>query len=149
MEQTRKRVDLNGDFRFKVDAKGRVSLPSKFRKVLQGDLVVTPDVEGKHLMVFRQEDFNEWVDELFVDRFGEYKPSSKTHQDLRRALKGRSDDIEIDKAGRILLPADQRELVKIERNVAIIGNTGYIEIWDAESYDARNDQVDITVLLSK
>ena len=37
----REAVDLNGEFHFKVDAKGRVALPAKFRKVLTKDLVVT------------------------------------------------------------------------------------------------------------
>ena len=148
MEEARKIVDLNGEFRFKVDGKGRVSLPSKFRKSLQGDLVVTPDLESKHLMVFEQQDFNDWIDALFVDRFGEYKPSSRQHQDLRRALKARSFDVEVDKAGRILLPADQRADVGIDRDVAIIGNTGYFEIWDASNYDKKSTQVDLTELLS-
>lgn len=148
MEEAKKHVDLNGEFRFKVDAKGRMSLPSKFRRALGEDLVVTPDLESKHLMVFEQDDFNDWIQSLFVDRFGEYKPSSKQHQDLRRALKSRSFDIEVDSAGRILLPADVRKSVGIDRSVAIIGNTGYFEIWDAKRYEKMSAQVDVTQLLS-
>lgn len=148
MEEARTHVDLNGEYRFKVDAKGRMSLPSKFRRALDDDLVITPDLESKHLMVFEQQDFNNWIESLFIDRFGEYKPSSRQHQDLRRALKGRSFGIEVDNAGRILLPADQRAMVGIEHDVAIIGNTGYFEIWDAKRYDKKSAQVDVTELLS-
>ena len=58
MENSEKIVDLNGSFRFKVDAKGRVSLPSQFRKVLANELVVTLDPHDEFLMVFEQTDFN-------------------------------------------------------------------------------------------
>ena len=149
MDEARKPVDLNGTFSFKVDAKGRVSLPSKFRRALAEELVVTPDLEQKHLMVFEVEDFNDWVDRLFIDRFGEFKSSSATHLALRRELKARAFDVVIDNAGRILLPADQREAVGIERDVAIVGNKGYFEIWDAKRYGEQREKVDLTQLLTK
>ena len=148
MEEARKTIDLNGEFRFKVDGKGRVSLPSKFRKVLQEDLVITPDLEGKHLMVFEPQGFNDWVSTLFKDRFGEFNSSNRQHLDFRRALKSRAFGVEVDSAGRILLPLEQRSQVGIERDVAIIGNTGYFEIWDVASYDKKSTQVDLTELLS-
>ena len=52
MEEAKKTVDLNGSYSFKTDAKGRVSLPAKFRKVLSDDLVVTSALSGDYLMVF-------------------------------------------------------------------------------------------------
>ena len=55
-------VDLFGEFRHKVDAKGRLSLPAKFRKELHDDLVVTVNPsEGNCLYVFNVEDYKEWV----------------------------------------------------------------------------------------
>ncbi len=47
-----RQVDLNGEFRFKVDAKGRVALPAKFRKVLSKDLVVTLELGDECAYVF-------------------------------------------------------------------------------------------------
>ena len=72
-------VDLNGEYRFKVDGKGRVSLPSKFRKVLSKDLVVARELEDQCLYVFETPDYNAWVEKLFVDKFGEYKESDRMH----------------------------------------------------------------------
>ena len=60
-------VDLNGEYRFKVDGKGRVSLPSKFRKVLSKDLVVARELEDQCLYVFETPDYNAWVEKLFVE----------------------------------------------------------------------------------
>ena len=142
-------VDLNGEFRFKTDAKGRMSLPAKFRKVLSADLVVTRDLEDECILVFEVEAFNEWVINLFNDRFeGGYKSTDRTHRALRRKLKARALDVQVDSAGRIMLPADQRAACGIDRDVVIVGNTGYFEVWDAKRYDAVDDGVDLGQFLS-
>jgi MraZ protein len=149
MEEARKTVDLNGSFRFKIDAKGRVSLPAKFRKVLSEDLVVTSDLRDEYLMVFDgQESFNAWVDGIFEGRFdGGYNPSKLEHQRLRSALKGRAFEVPLDSAGRILLPADLREKAGIDREVVIVGNTGYFEIWSEERRDDMLAGTDVSSLL--
>ena len=123
--------DLNGEYRFKVDDKGRVSLPSKFRKVISRDLVVTLNPVDECLWVFEPEGFNRWIDQLFVDRFGKFDSSSMQHIKLRSKLKRRSEDVQIDASGRIMLPAKMRGAVGIDKDVVIVGNTGYFEVWDA------------------
>ena len=149
MEEAKKTVDLNGSFSFKTDAKGRVSLPAKFRKVLSEDLVVTSDPNDEYLMVFDgQESFNAWVDGIFAGRFeGGYNPSKLQHQKLRSALKGRAFDVQPDSAGRILLPSDLREKAAIDREVVIVGNTGYFEVWSEERRSKMLADVDVSSLL--
>lgn len=147
MESSEKIVDLNGSFRFKVDAKGRVSLPAQFRKALASDLVVTLDPRDEFLMVFEQPSFNEWVYKLLVEKFGELKPSNRTHLAVRRKLKARARDVEVDSSGRIMLAADQRETVEISKDVVIVGNTGYFEIWDASRYDEMDAEIDLGFLV--
>jgi len=149
MDETRKPVDLNGSFQFKTDAKGRVSLPAKFRKVLSDDLVVTCALTGEFLMVFDgQESFNAWVDGLFVDKFGGYNSTNREQLMLRSALKGNAFDVQADSAGRILLPSDLREKVGIDRDVTIVGNTGFFEVWSAERRSAAVESIDFAALLS-
>lgn len=97
-------VDLNGEFHFKVDGKGRMALPAKFRKVLSKDLVVTPELTNECVYVFETPDFNEWVEKLFIDRFGEYKESDREHVKLRRVLKSRARDVEVDARGASCCP---------------------------------------------
>lgn len=143
MEETTKSVNLNGTFRFKVDAKGRVSLPAKFRKVLDKELVVTKDPSFECLRVFEQDDFNEWIDRILEEKLGEFSESNRVHLNYRRKLKGGSADVEIDATNRILLPASQREAVGISKEVVIVGNKGYFEIWDAELYDAMDAEIDL------
>lgn len=149
MSETATSIDLNGEFRFKTDAKGRMSLPSKFRKVLPNDLVVTRDLEDECILVFEPEAFNEWVKGLFEDRFeGGFKSTNRDHRNLRRKLKSRAMDVQVDAAGRIMLPSEQRAKCGIERDVVIVGNTGYFEVWDAESYEALDSEIDLATFLN-
>ena len=149
MEEARKTVDLNGSYRFKTDAKGRVSLPAKFRKVLSEDLVVTGSLTGDYLMVFDgSESFNAWVDGIFADKFGGYNSTSREHLKLRSALKGNAFDVQPDSAGRILLPADLRAKAGIGKEVVVVGNTGFFEVWSEERRAELVESVDFSSLLS-
>ena len=56
-ELPRTEVDLNGEFRLKVDGKGRVTLPAKFRKVLSSDLTVTRDPFDECIYAFEAPGF--------------------------------------------------------------------------------------------
>ena len=149
MEEARKTVDLNGSFSFKADAKGRVSLPAKFRKVLSDDLVVTCALTEDHLLVFDgQDSFNAWVDSIFVDKFGGYNSTSREHLYWRSALKGNAFDVQPDSAGRILLPTDLRKRVGIDKDVVIVGNTGFFEVWSDERRSEVVGKIDFSSLLS-
>lgn len=138
-------VDLNGEFHFKVDNKGRVALPAKFRKVLAKDLVITPDPLSECIYVFQTADFNAWVDRLFIDRFDGYDEANKTHVALRRKLKANARDVEVDGQGRVMLNSDMREKVGIDREVVVLGNTGRFEIWDAKRYEKLDEEVDLSL----
>ncbi len=142
-DQPHRTVDLNGEFRFKVDDKGRVALPAKFRKVLSKDLVVTLELGDECVYVFETPDFNEWVDKLFADRFGEFKESDLKHVQMRRKLKARARDVDVDASGRIMIPADVRATAGIEKDVVVVGNTGRFEIWDAKRYEQVDEKIDL------
>ncbi len=147
-EDTEKVVDLNNAYHYKVDAKGRMSLPASFRKVLSTDLVVTRNPKDECLYVFEPQGFNSWVARLFVDKFGKFDTTNSDHVNLRRALKARAADVSTDAAGRIMLSAAQREKVGIDKDVVVVGNTGYFEIWDAKRYDQVEEATDLGLLFS-
>lgn len=147
-EETEKVVDLNSAYRHKVDAKGRMSLPATFRKVLSTDLVVTRNPKDECLYVFEPQGFNAWVAKVFVDKFGEFDDTNDLHLKLRRKLKSRAADVSIDASGRIMISAEQREAVGIDKDVVVVGNTGYFEIWDAKRYDEVDDDTDLGMLFN-
>ena len=80
--------------------------------------------------------------------FGGYVASNKQHSRLRTVLKSRAFDVQVDAAGRIALPADQRAEVGVDKDVVIVGNTGYFEVWDAARYDEMSAEIDLGLLFS-
>lgn len=139
-------VDLNSAHRHKVDTKGRMSLPATFRKALSSDLVVTRNPKDECLYVFEPQGFNAWVAKVFRDKFGEFDDTNDLHLKLRRKLKSRAADVSVDTAGRIMLSNEQRCAVGIDKEVVVVGNTGYFEIWDAKRYDQVDDETDLSLL---
>ena len=93
-------ADLVGEYRHKLDAKGRITLPSAFRKVLSTDLkVAISPQDDECLYVFEPDGFSAWVDSLFGEEG--YNPNNRKHVMFRRVLNARAKDVQIDAAGRI------------------------------------------------
>lgn len=95
--------ELLGEYRHKMDAKGRLSLPSSFRKVLSQDLRITPDPENQCLYVFEVDDYSNWVEGLFEGEGG-FDVSSKRKSALRKVLNSRVRNCEIDNSAASTLP---------------------------------------------
>ncbi len=140
-------ISLYGEFRFKVDGKGRVSLPTKFRKVLPKDLVIARDLDDQCLYVFVEEEFDSWVNSIFASNLGEYDKSSRKHNALMRQLLGRANGVEVDGTGRIMLASDLRQAVGIDKDVVLVAGKGRFEIWDAKRYDEANAEFDLSSLM--
>ncbi|WP_302963906.1 division/cell wall cluster transcriptional repressor MraZ [uncultured Adlercreutzia sp.] len=141
-------VDLSGEFRLKVDGKGRVTLPAKFRKVLSKDLKVTLEPTDACVYAFEVPDFNRWVDKLMRSKFSEIKENNREQEWVHRALKSRALDVEVDSAGRIMLSSDMRGKCGIDKEIVLVGNGERFEIWDAERYDEQMAQVDLSLLFT-
>lgn len=139
-------INLYGTYTHNVDAKGRLSLPAKFRAKLSADLVAMVDISGQCLYVFDQEGFEGYVEQIFA-RKGGYNPLSAEHIELRRQISERATDVTVDSAGRINIPANLREAVGIDKEVTLIGNTGYFEIWDAKRREEARAAVNLAALL--
>ena len=138
---------LVGEFHHKLDAKGRVSLPAGFRKILPENLKVTVAPEGNCLLVFEPDEFNQWVKGFFGSSEKGYNQADDRHRDLRRILNSRARDIEVDAAGRINISADLRSDVGLDKEVVIIGDTDHLEIWDAKRWSDYLGAIDLLALI--
>ncbi len=134
-------ANLRGEYRHKLDAKGRLSLPSAFRKALPKDLVVTLSPEKDCLFAFASENFDAWVMSLF-DNVGGFQPGNKEHAHARRLLNSRAKAVELDGSGRIGLSADQRASVDLDKEVVLVGDADHFEIWNAKRWDETAAQMD-------
>ena len=140
-------ANLVGEFHHKLDAKGRVSMPSDFRKDLPKNLKVTQAPKETCLFVFQADAFDAWVDSIFESRGG-YKPSNMDHVRARRLLNARATDVEIDSAGRINISADLRAKAELGKDVVITGNGDHVEIWDAKRWDEFVNGFDLDYLFT-
>lgn len=118
-----------GTYTPKLDDKGRLILPAKFRPQLQGGLVMTRGQE-RCLFVLPMDEFRRWHDQL-----RQAPVTSKQARDYMRVfLSGATDEVP-DKQGRISIPPILRTYAGLERDVAVIGTGSRVEIWDLASWE--------------
>ena len=122
-----------GEYSHSIDAKGRLIVPAKFREQLGEQFVVTKGVDGC-LYVYSNEEWNR-----IEEKFREVNLTTKDARKFMRFFFAGAASCEVDKQGRILLPAVLREFAGLEKDVVLVGVLSKIEIWDKERYeDARS-----------
>ncbi|KAE8763312.1 division/cell wall cluster transcriptional repressor MraZ [Georgenia thermotolerans] len=126
-----------GTYEPRLDDKGRLILPAKFREQLAPGLVLTRGQE-RCLYAFPAAEF-----ENMHDRLRQAPVTSKQARDyLRVFLSGASDEVP-DKQGRVTIPANLRQYAGLDRDLAVIGAGARIEIWDAiawQTYLAEQEE---------
>ncbi len=112
----------------RLDDKGRLFLPAKFRERLAGGLVMTRGQE-RCLYVFPMDEFTR-----LTQKFQEAPTSSKAARDyLRVFLSGASDEIP-DKQGRVTVPAALRAYAGLTKDCTVIGAGSRVEVWDSGAW---------------
>lgn len=118
-----------GEFDYKLDEKGRVPMPPRFRNVLKDGVVLSPGIEK----CIRACSLTEWK-KLATELTSSSVTASKLRR-LNRALFASAFTTQIDKQGRVPLPAPLREYADIQDDVVIVGANTYIEIWNRELWE--------------
>lgn len=115
-----------GTYSPKIDAKGRLILPAKFRDELAEGVVLTRGQE-RCLYVFTLEEF-----QRIHEQMRSAPISSKQARDyIRVFLSGASDEVP-DSQGRVTIPVNLRQYAGLDREVTVIGAGSRAEIWDAQ-----------------
>ena len=118
-----------------LDAKGRLSVPTRHRDVLSataaGQLTITKHPHGC-LMVFARP---EW--EKFRDRIASLPMSA---QWWKRIFLGNAMDVDMDSTGRVLVSPELRAGAGITKESVLLGMGSYFELWDKATYDAQEAQ---------
>ena len=122
-------ASLRGTYDGKVDAKGRVSIPSKCRKLLPEQLVIAkhPNKELPALVVYSEEGFDEWFQKLLASMGGE-KVNDALQVELIDEYYQDSQDAAPDDLGRIIIPNYLREYAGIQNHVVITGSLDHLII---------------------
>jgi MraZ protein len=132
--------NLDGNAAHPMDAKGRVSLPAKHRRILPDDLVIvrSPDEAFPSLWIYSNEAYDAWAD-MVIESKGGFQANSASQYHLERELYGRKEAIACDQAGRILIPQELRRYASLEKSVVIIGARNHIEIWAPDVLAQSNE----------
>lgn len=113
----------------RLDDKGRLIMPAKFREQLEEGVVVTRGQE-RCLYVFPVAEFARLADQL-----RQAPVTSKQARDYMRVfLSGASDEV-VDRQGRFTIPANLRTYAGLTRDCAVIGAGQRIEIWEAQAWE--------------
>ena len=126
-----------GEYNHTIDAKGRLIVPSKFREQLGDEFVVTKGLDGC-LFVYSNE---EW--KHIEEKFREIPLTTKDARKFSRFFFAGAASCEVDKQGRILLPANLREYAGIEKEVVSVGVLSRVEIWSKDRWQDNGDYDDM------
>jgi len=121
----------------KLDEKGRIFLPAKFRDELSEGVVITRGQE-RCLYVFPAKEFD-----AIHEKLRQAPASVKGARDYLRVLLSGASDETPDKQGRVVVPALLRQYAGLEKDLVIIGVGSRAEIWDASAwseYLASNEE---------
>lgn len=128
---------LIGSFEHMLDAKGRVFIPAKWRESVGDTLVVTIGLlESSNVACLFGMSLEEW--ERFSQRLATLAVTDTKGQAIRRKLYSMAAACEIDKQGRILIPAQLRETAGLTKDATLIGVGERVEIWNPETLATYN-----------
>jgi MraZ protein len=121
---------FHGTFEHTLDAKNRLTVPSKFRAALSGRVFLVKAVD-RCISVYPEETYSAFT-RAALSGLNPFTPQAR---DLKRMLYGNAMDVELDGAGRIMLPASYLEHAGIaSREVVVTGAGDSLELWDRDAW---------------
>ena len=126
-----------GEYNHTVDAKGRLIVPSKFREQLGDEFVVTKGLDGC-LFVYEN---TEW--KALEEKLHALPLTNANARKFSRFFLAGATTCEVDKQGRILLPAVLREFAGIDKEAVLVGVGSRIEIWNRDTWNKSNTYDDM------
>jgi MraZ protein len=122
---------LSGVFRHTLDAKGRLSIPSRLLKALGEPFHIFGSSDGC-LNVYTDLKWKQLAEEI------EQLPRENVREVRRLIYNNAQDDCKADDHGRVLIEKPLREHANLQKNVVIVGSGAYVEIWGEAEYASRD-----------
>ena len=113
----------------KLDDKGRLFLPAKYREELAGGVVITKAQGQRCLYVFPREEFTRIAEGL-----GNQPDATQAVRDRSRVFFANASDQLPDRQGRIIVPAALRAYAGLQAACVVVGANTRLEIWDAQAW---------------
>lgn len=129
-----------GEYSHTIDTKGRLIIPSKFREALGDEFVLTKGLDGC-LSIYPTE---EWI--AFENKLKALPLTNKNARTFSRFFVAGATACELDKQGRILVPATLREFAGLDKDVVLTGNITRIEIWSKQKWIENSSYDDMDAI---
>jgi MraZ protein len=123
-----------GEFQHALDPKGRVILPSVFRDELKDGLVMTVGID--HCLTVHPT--ADW--ERVVENLRGLRTTDRRERMFARVMTASAHAEELDRQGRITIPARLREYAGLTDRVAVVGADSRVELWDAERWERYREE---------
>ena len=125
-----------GEFRHAMDAKNRVTIPSRWRRGDLDEFFAIPNLKGGFLMVMPPAEFKRLADK--VEHDAGLKPEERAK--FMRQFSSRAQHLIGDKQGRIVLPDEQCKQLNLHGEVVLVGNYTRFEIWDPKKWQKSTEE---------
>ena len=122
-----------GRYEHTIDEKGRLIIPVRYRDLLANGAYLTQGFD-RNLMVLDAPSF-----EKIYEHVNQMSMTDPVVRQLRRFIFSSAERVDIDRAGRMLLPQFLREVALLESTAIIVGVGDYFEIWSPQHWNQQND----------
>jgi MraZ protein len=124
-----------GEVQHSLDSKGRLTIPARYRDLLEGGAYITQGFD-RNLMVWPMAAFEHISQSLGTKTITD--PDTRL---LQRLIFSRGERLEVDGAGRILIPLFLRQFAMLDSEVVIVGVGNYFEIWSPDLWRPQLTQI--------
>ncbi len=125
-----------GEYNHNLDEKGRLAIPTKFRKALSKGAVVTRGLDTS-LFLFPKEEWDKLAEKLAGLPLGQ----SNSRAFARLMLAGAM-DVKLDKQGRVVLPEYLRQYASLKKSIVVAGLYSRLEIWDEKKWASYKEKLE-------
>jgi len=130
---------MTGNFEHKIDAKGRLFIPSSLRDEL-GEVFHVTISEEECLTAYSSESWDSFLEKV--------KAMPIRKQPKMRPFFSNATKCELDSQGRFLLPQKMRDRVGLEKNATIVGVGTFVQIWNTETFKRVDEEESVAANLA-
>jgi MraZ protein len=124
-----------GQYSHSLDNKGRLTIPARYRELLAEGAYITHGFD-RNLMVLTAASF-----QAISQRVNQMSVTDPAARSLRRLIYSNGERLEVDKAGRILIPQFLRAAAGLGAEAILVGTGDYFEIWSPEIWNQQASQL--------
>jgi MraZ protein len=129
-------LTFRGTFDLTLDAKNRLTVPTRFRATFADGVVLAAGLEDC-VAIWQPADYDAWT----ASALEGHSPLSPEFRKLKRHFTANSHLTEVDGAGRVMVPKFLLESGKLRKDVSVVGAGECLEIWDRRGWAAYNGEL--------